>query len=294
VSRVSPGTLIVGIFALLFGLAGAFAVREYLRPAPVEPEVVVEVPRIIPLASIDLEPGRPLTISDVMLVSMTDEQLRDRELPAEYMTNPQQIVGRILREGMQKGEAFATTRFYPEGMGPPLSDRLRPGLRAVTIALEDSGTGLTTPGSYVDVLFRANSDDGRPETTVTLISGIEVLALDGNSVPGTRVINAESATLAVTSRDARALKIAEGNGIFSLSLRNPEDEQLASSAGSSTLNELLNIPPDAQFDSEIYRRGRRQLITFQGGAVNSMEPVEIPVIQAVRQPAATPSKPVSK
>lgn len=293
-SRVSPGTLIVGIFALLFGLAGAFAVREYLRPAPVEPEVVVEVSKIVPLASIDLEPGRPLTISDVMLVSMTNEQLRDRSLPAEYMTNPQQIVGRILREGMKKGEAFGTTRFYPEGMGPPLSDRLRPGFRAVTIALEDAGTGLTTPGSYVDVLFRANSDDGRPETTVTLISGIEVLALNGNSVPGTQVMNAESATLAVTSSDARALKIAEGNGIFSLSLRNPEDEQLASSAGSSTLNELLNIPPDAQFGSEIYRRGRRQLITFRGSAVDSMEPVEIPVIQAVRQPAATPTEPVSK
>lgn len=292
-SRVSPGTLIVSIFALLFGLAGAFAVREYLRPAPVEPDVVVEVPSLVPLASIDLTPGRPLTISDIMLVSMTSEQLRGRDLPSEYMTNPQQIVGRILREGMKKGEAFGTTRFYPEGMGPPLSDRLRPGLRAVTIALEDSGTGLTTPGSYVDVLFRANSNDGRPETTVTLISGIEVLALDGNSVPGTRIVNAESATLAVSSSDAQALKIAEGNGIFSLSLRNPDDEQLASSSGSSTLNELLNIPPTEHFDSEIYRRGRRQMITFKGGAVNSMEPVEIPVIQAVRQPAST-TEPVSQ
>ena len=206
-SRVSPGTLIVGIFALLFGLAGAFAVREYLRPAPVEPEVVVEVPSVVPLASIDLEPGRPLTISDIMLVSMTKEQLRDRDLPPEYMTNPQQIVGRILRGGMKKGEAFGTTRFYPEGMGPPLSDRLRPGLRAVTIALGDSSTGLDdTRLAFVDVLFRANSDDERPETTVTLISGIEVLALDGNSVPGTRIMDAESATLAVSSANARALE----------------------------------------------------------------------------------------
>ncbi len=293
-SRVSPGTLIVGIFALLFGLAGAFAVREYLRPAPVEPEVVVEVPSVVPLASIDLEPGRPLTISDIMLVSLTKEQLQERDLPPEYMTNPQQIVGRILRKGMTKGEAFGTTRFYPEGMGPPLSDRLRPGLRAVTIALGDSSTGLTTPGSHVDVLFRADSDDARPETTVTLISGVEVLALDGNSVPGTRILDAVSATLAVSASDARALKIAEGNGIFSLSLRNPEDEQLAGGSGSSTLAELLNIPPAARFDAEIYRRGRRQLITFQGNAVDSMEPVEIPVIQAVRQPAQTTTEPVSQ
>jgi hypothetical protein len=36
------------------------------------------------------------------------------------------------------------------------------------------------------------------------------------------------------------------------------------------------------------------MITFKGGAVNSMEPVEIPVIQAVRQPSATAKEPVSQ
>ena len=200
-SRISPGTLVVGIFALLFGLAGAFAVREYLRPAPAEPVPVASTPPrvIIPLASVELEKGRPFTIGDVMLVPMTPEQLQKRDLPPQYMTNPQQIVGRILREGMKKGEAFATNQFYPEGMGPPLSDRLRPGFRAVTIALQGSSTGLTTPGSKVDVLFRVDSNEqnSRPETTLTLISGVEVLALNGNSVPGSRITDAESATLAV-------------------------------------------------------------------------------------------------
>ena len=35
--RLSPGTLILGIFAVLFGLVGAYAVKKYTQdqPAPV-------------------------------------------------------------------------------------------------------------------------------------------------------------------------------------------------------------------------------------------------------------------
>ncbi len=289
--RLSPGTLVVGIFALLFGLAGAYAVKQYLQPVPQE-QPVAEAPApetiIVPMAGDDLQTGRPLRISDIILLQMTREQMRERNLPSRFMNNPSQIVGRILRQPLNQGDVFTTPLFYPEGTGPTVAERLKPGFRAVTIELDESGamSGFASPGSMVDVLFRAESDDDqeRPETTVTLVSAVEVLALDGNSIPGAQVEGqARTATLAVATDGVRALKIAEGNGVFSLSLRNPNDvDNLVAADGISTLEQLLNIPAkEAPFVSEIYRRGQRQEVLFENGLARTTEPqeIEVPVVQ---------------
>ena len=282
-TRLSPGTIIVVIFAILFGLVGAYSVKAYLQTEPVE---AAEAPSaiVVPLASVDLEPGRPLTMSDVMLIRLTPEQIRERGLPAEFMADPRHIIGRILRDPLVKGESFGTTNFYPEGFGPSVAQRLRPGLRAVTVALEGTGAvhGFATAGSMVDVLFRvtlpSNSDNQLPETTVTLLENVEVLAMDNNSVPGSRLANDPSAvTLAVTSEQARALKIAEGNGIFSLSLRGIGDPTRDEDGGATTLTQLLNMPHSVPFASEIYRAGARQKVTFRDGYVESAVPTTVTI-----------------
>lgn len=280
-TRLSPGTIIVVIFAILFGLVGAYSVKAYLQPEPVE---VAEAPTavVVPLASIDLEPGRPLTMSDVMLVRLTREQISKRGLPNEFMSNPKHIIGRILREPVVKGESFGPTNFYPEGFGPSVAQRLRPGLRAVTVALQGTGAvhGFASAGSTVDVLFRAKSQSNRdlPETTVTLLENVEVLAIDNNSVPGSQTSkDPQSVTLAVTSEQARALKIAEGNGIFSLSLRSQNDPTRDEDGGATTLAQLLNIPQTVPFSSEIYRGGARQKVTFRDGSVESADPATVTI-----------------
>jgi hypothetical protein len=58
--------MIVAIFAVLFGLVGAYAVRRYLEPPP-PPAAAAEQPITIPLASIDLDPGRPIRLGDIVL-----------------------------------------------------------------------------------------------------------------------------------------------------------------------------------------------------------------------------------
>ena len=66
VSRITPGTVIVGIFAVLFGLVGAYGVRKYLqteKPAP--PPPAAPRTQIVPLASMDLQPGRTIVLGDI-------------------------------------------------------------------------------------------------------------------------------------------------------------------------------------------------------------------------------------
>jgi pilus assembly protein CpaB len=264
--------MIVAIFAVLFGLVGAYAVRRYLEP-PAAPAAAPEQPVTVPLASIDLNPGRPLRLGDIVLVPMLAKERRERGLPDDVMSNPSQIIGRILRSPMKKGEPFQPANLYPEGSGPSLAERLKPGQRAVTISIAGTGVvdGLAMPGSIVDVLFRtaADAQNGVSETTVTLLEGVEILAVGDNWVPGAQNRGVRgTVTLAVSPTQASALKIAEGRGEFSLSMRSPDDGTLAGSARAVTLDGLLNLPRrEKPFTTDIYRGGSRQTLTFERGNV---------------------------
>lgn len=288
-SRVTPGTLIVAIFAILFGLVGAYVVRKQLMVSPqvakAEPSKLIRVP----MAATDLAPDRTLTLGDIVIMAYTPEQLKKQKLPAEYMVNAQQIIGRTLKSPLMKGETFNTTQFYAEGTGPDVAKRLKPGLRAVTVNIDPTGGvyGLASAGSMVDVLFRTMADKQNeiPETTVILLESVEVLAMGENTQTGAKNSPMlKAVTLAVSAEQASALKIVEGRGVFTLSLRNPADESLAGIGGPRTLDTLLNLPRKETHTSEIYRGTSRQTVTFQNGEIVSKEPAELPVVHRRRQP----------
>lgn len=266
-SRVSPGTMIVVIFAILFGLVGAYAVRKHLEkpeePAPPPPVVQRTT---VPMAATDLEPGREMTLDDIVVVRLTAKEMKEQGLDGQFMTNTRHIIGRVLREPKKKGETFITGNLYPQGMGPGIADRLKPGQRAVTIPVEGIGLvkGFAWAGSYVDILFRTNADEAKeiPQTTVHLLEGVEVLALEKNTVPNSKMgTELRDATLAVTPEQANALKTVEGHGVFTLSLRNPNDVEVNVATGPTTLESLLNLPRPQSLKTTIYR----------GGSVTTME-----------------------
>lgn len=263
-SRISPGTIIVGIFAVLFGLAGAYAVREYLTQKP--EEVAQETrPRLVsvPTASVDIEPGRRITIGDIAILRLTPEQVRERNLPPNYMLNTAQIANRVLRKPLEKGEVFLTSDLYPQGMGPSVAERLKPGYRAMTVPIVNYG--LASPGAQVDVLFRTvpQSKNDLDATTVTLLENVELLALGQSQVPGavTRP-GFENVTLAVLPEQASALDIVKNRGELSLVLRNPNDIAMNAAAPPQTLETLLGLRKPT-FSTEVYRGGRLQVNTFR-------------------------------
>lgn len=303
-SRITPGTVIVGIFAVLFGLVGAYGVRKYFqteKPAPLPPTAPAR--QVVPVASGDLEAGRPLVLGDVaiwrLLPEEIDKMMKDGKLPKQYMTNPQQIIGRILKAPLKQSQAFQTTDLYPEGSGPTIAEKLAPGLRAVTIPVEGTGAlgGYDGPGSYVDVVFRAQPDAkaGIPETTVTLLEGVQVLAVeeaDKRAPPGAKLSN--RVTLAVTAAQANALKIAENRGTFSLSLRSPEDVEVAASNEPQTLDRLLNVPVREQFTTSIYRGGSPTAVSFVGTTVARQPAVQLPIAGVLQLRAAQQTTAIEK
>jgi len=279
VQRLSPGTLIVGVFAICLGLLAMYAVKRYMTPTELPPPEPPKVETLrIPVAAIDLPKGRKVDEADVMTLSMTMEQAVQAKFPRLYMDRVQQIQGRILKEPVKAGRPFEPSVFYPVGMGPDPTEDLQPGERAVVIpfARDSVDDQFIVPGSVVDVLFRANPDPsiGATDATVTLLSGVRILAVGKETVAGTKEKAEEgtgaqatrTVTLAVTQTQARALKVVEGRGSMMIALRNKKDTALAEAGGPTSLPGLLGMKePPRPFVSEIYRGGMYSATTFAGG-----------------------------
>lgn len=235
-AKISSGTMTVTVLAALVGLGGAFVVRQTLqRPVASEAAAPKPAPEMVtvPLAATDLQPGRKLTLNDLAPQRMTMEQFRKSEFrKLTFLSNTQQIQGRTLRKAVQAGRPFDPADFYADGAGPDIAERLQPGFRAVTVPIENVGAvnGFAAPGSMVDVLFRAKPEGGRPQVTLTLLERIEVIAFNVNVSAGNRndfpnsANSSSTVTLAVTPQQAKILKVVEGRGEISLTLRNPKDD----------------------------------------------------------------------
>ncbi len=289
VNRVSPGLILLCFFGTLIGLAVLYGIKRSFEPKRA-PTVVAEKPQRIILASTDLPIGRTIRNSDFVTIALNKKQFESRKWPVMMMAEGKQLIGRTLRQPVKKGQPFEPELFYPEGTGPNVADRLGPGMRAVPVQISTSGIPVqATPGNFVDVIFRsdASKDESLPELTSTLISGVEILAIGDNITVGMRATldrKAEFQTviLAVTSEQAMRLKVIEGKGVSSLTLRS---EIVATNAEEEpqklTLADVLDLPPVVEpvpppeepppLVSEVFRRGKRQVTLFSADGMTRVD-----------------------
>ena len=129
---------------------------------------------------------------------------------------------------MKAFEPFPISNFYPSGVEPSLSDRMKPGLRAVTVTVKaaDSAGGFATPGSIVDVVCRRGVAALRAqpagEPSFVLLEQVDVLALGDSAFPGEPPKKAATTvTLALTPEQVDLVELVEGRGDLSLVLRGP-------------------------------------------------------------------------
>ncbi len=240
-NKLRPATLIVGVFAVLLAAGGAVVVRQMLQQVP-QPEAVTEtapepVKKIyVPLAATGLAAGRKITAGDVANRSFTpSDYAKSKYSTTLHITQSSQIIGRVLDEPLKAGSVFAPDSFFSEGTGPTVAHAVPYGKRAVTVEITGSGfvDGFATPGTLVDVLFRSSKSELEeiPETTVTILHAIKVLAVNSQSYPNTRPVDevnekvpeSVKVTLAVAPGEVNKLKALEGRGELSLALRS-EDE----------------------------------------------------------------------
>ncbi|WP_145449490.1 Flp pilus assembly protein CpaB [Gimesia panareensis] len=304
-AKISPGTMTAAIFAILLGLGAAYTVRQFLHKQP-GPVVLAEDPpakpqqAFIPIASRDLVPGQTLSLDDISILKIAPDQINKRFKPngQQRIMGTEFIVNRVLKSPIKAGEPFYTVDLYATGMGPGLSENLEPGNRAVTVSIHKIGNvaGFSRPGAVVDVLFRSHETDGIPETTITLLEKVRVLAVGETAVPGHKVGMGKKesedypVTLEVSPEQGKVLKVVEDHGVLSLALRNPNENTEVVSAGRAsdrlTLSNILGFIPNQRVSSmDIYRGGSLNTVHFKGNRAyksqNWIDAIETPVASEV-------------
>ena len=89
--KLDSSTIMLGFIAILFGLAGTYALRQYLQEEPPPPVVEAPAPRppqkvTVPLASRDIQAGTKISMDDVALYKMTREEMKKTIKAQSFMT----------------------------------------------------------------------------------------------------------------------------------------------------------------------------------------------------------------
>ena len=179
---------------------------------------------------------------------ITDSMIKMSEIPVEAvvagaLTDKLEIIGKIANTMIYSGEQLLSAKLISTGEsgGETLAYAIEPGMRAISIAVDES-SGLAymlIPGNNVDIIAQfvnttSNAVDGsttdKKTYTTMILENITVLAVD-NVFSKEGKVNSETQadttlTLQVTPEQAMELSAAQFDGQLRAILRSPVDEKI--------------------------------------------------------------------
>jgi pilus assembly protein CpaB len=211
--------LTIGIVALAFGAVVSLFVYKNLEArgaSNAEPGVDVIV------AADDIQVGARVEEHDVNTVRYPASAL-----PTGTFNKRSKVMGRGVILPISKGEFILPSKLAPENAGSGLPSLIPPGMRAVSVRVNEvvSVAGFTGPGTRVDVLLTGTPNGGSEPQTTTVLQNVAVIAA-GNKLERNAAGEAQNTpviTLLVSPDDAERLTLASSEGHIQLALRNPLD-----------------------------------------------------------------------
>lgn len=258
------------LIALAVLLAGATALiaRGLLSEPPAEQQVVqtkAEIATRVLVAAKPLAIGKLIIRDDFLWQSWPDEKVHPSYL-MEGVFNADQLVGHVVRSHILSGEPVTRASLVAPGAQGFLAAALTPGMRAVTVPVNQvSGiAGFLFPGDRVDLILNhevTGSDGEQRKASETVIKNLRILAVDtrtgisnGPDGAGPQPQLGKTVTLEVTPKLAEKISLVEQIGSLTLALRS-----LAADEGGKPLSEDGAIaPPDGEngswtWDAEVSR-----------------------------------------
>ncbi|MCB1381816.1 MAG: Flp pilus assembly protein CpaB [Notoacmeibacter sp.] len=255
--------------AAVFGSLSILAANMWLKsaaeaqaPDPVPVAAIPEGPKVefgtIVVAREPLRYGMPVTADVLSEIPWPKESLPQGSFAK--IADLTGEAGRIVLSAVEPNEPVLLAKLSgPDGRAS-LSNRLTPGMQAVTIRTDEvAGVGgFITPGDRVDVVLTRSAGEqantaqdaagkaipGANMVSETIISGVKVLTVgQGADERETSPRLANSVTLEVTPSDARKIALARNIGQLSLSLLSTA---AADNAGdTATLSSLTTLATKA-------------------------------------------------
>ncbi len=161
-----------------------------------------------------------------------------QNVPPGTFSKVEEVVERVAVGNILANEPVMDKRVAERGAGVGLSPMIPPGMRAVSVRVNDviSVAGFVLPGSRVDIMVTGiprGADEGAGPVTRTILTNILVLSAGKKLEPDSKgqPENVPVVTLLLSPGQAELLTLATNEGKIQLSLRNNTDSQLLASAG---------------------------------------------------------------
>jgi len=211
--------LMIGVLALALGAFVSLLVYKNLQGrGPANNEVGADVI----VASDDIQVGARIEEHDVRAARFPASGL-----PAGAYSKRAQVLGRGVIIPISKGEFILPSKLAPENAGSGLPSLIPPGMRAVSVRVNEvvSVAGFVGPGTRVDILLTGTPNGSSESQTTTVLQNVAVIA-SGHTLERNAAGEAQSTpviTLLASPEDAERLTLASSEGKIQLALRNPLD-----------------------------------------------------------------------
>lgn len=236
-------TIVMTGFAVVFGLLAVFIAQVWLNNQANKQAKNYETQKPMPTQTIVVA-KQPLRFGTELNASMLQEVSWPADaVPAGAFTRIDDLLSkgrRVVLAAMEANEPVLALKITGPGQRATLSALVRPGMKAVTIRVNDvEGVGgFVLPGDHVDVVLTRQLDKGQATSEVVL-QNTRVLAVDQSADErAAKAAVAKSVTLEVTTVQAQKVWLATSVGSLSLLLRKAgETEQMRTRK--VTLKDLL-------------------------------------------------------
>jgi len=211
--------LMIGAVALGLGIVVSLFVYRNLQgrvSSNNEPGADVVV------AADDIQVGARVEEHDVRIVKYPASAL-----PAGTFSTRGKVLGRGVILPISRGEFILPSKLAPENAGAGLPSLIPPGMRAVSVRVNEvvSVAGFVGSGTRVDVLLTGTPNGSSESQTTTVLQNVAVIA-SGHTLERNAAGEAQSTpviTLLASPDDAERLTLASSEGHIQLALRNPLD-----------------------------------------------------------------------
>jgi pilus assembly protein CpaB len=278
-TREARTGLVVGIAVVVAGLA-SFGVYRAIQRIPVREVEVGKATMVI--AREPLSMGSRLTRDNLKVVPWPSTT------PIEgSFENFEAVLDRGLIDDVVANEPITESKLAPKEAGTGLPPVIPPGMRAVSIKVNEviGVAGFVVPGTRVDILATVTPADNQVVSRVVL-SDVQVLTAgtrydqekakqEGKPIP-TSVV-----TVMVTPTDAERLALASEEGRLMLALRNPLDVQPTQTTG-VRMGSLIGGPSAAEARPAPKRAQVAKAAPVPPPAPEVVAPPRIYTVEAIR------------
>jgi len=233
---------VVLVLALTAGGVLAFGTYNYVQNVPAR--TVTMPTRPVVVAAADLEIGAELTRDDLRIIDWPANAV-----PQGVFADPKDVIGRGLILPLIQNEPILPMKLASKEAGAGLSPAIPPGLRAVSVRVNEviGVAGYVTPGTRVDVVATVNPTTQHQDiTSKVILTDVQVLAA-GTKIektgPNDKPMPVTVVTLLVDPDEAERLTLASSEGKIQLALRNPLDKERPATRGVRPALLLGTAPP---------------------------------------------------